>query len=427
MTIELREGDLDLTDIVRTGDTVFWGQGTSEPLTLTESLVRQRADIGPIKVFLGAAFSTTVQPEHTDYLSCTSYGSIGENRHLSKAGVLQILPCHYSQLPHLIARGELRCDVAFLQLSAQNPAGDYSLGVANDYMLDAARAARVVVAEINDRLPWTYDGGSLAGLRIDYVIRTSRPVVELKAPPPGEREQRISMHAARYVPDGAVLETGIGAVPDAILSALHDHRDLGVHTGSIGDGIISLMEAGAVTNRLKPVDRDVTVSGVLFGSERLFRFAHRNPAIRLSPARYTHDPSVLARFDRFVAINSAIEVDLTGQVNAEVGDGTYMGAVGGQVDFVRAATSSRHGRSIIALPSTAKSDRASRIVARLAGGVTTSLRSDADIIVTEWGAAELRGQTIPERARRMIAIAHPAFRERLEREAHALFARNAFP
>lgn len=427
MTIELREDDLDLSGIVRAGDTVFWGQGTSEPLTLTESLVRQRAEIGPIRVFLGASFSTTVRPEHADHLSFISYGSIGENRRLSEAGVLRIVPCHYSQLPHLIARGELRCDVAFLQLSAANAAGEHSMGVANDYMLDAARAARVVVAEINDRLPWTFDGGAPAGLRIDYVVRTSRPVVELRMPSYGEREQRISAHAASHIPDGAVLQTGIGVIPDAILSALRSHRDLGVHTGSIGDGIIDLMESGAVTNRLKAVDPEVTVTGVLFGSERLFRFAHGNPGVRLSPARYTHDPAVLARFDRFVAINSAIEVDLTGQVNAEVNDGLYMGAVGGQSDFVRAAIISRHGRSIIALPSTAASDRVSRIVSRLAGGVATSLRSDADIVATEWGAAELRGQTIPERARRMISIAHPAFRERLEREAHSLFARNALP
>lgn len=420
MTIELRANDIDLKGMVRAGDTVFWGQGTSEPLTLSEALVRQRADLGRINVFLGASFSNTLQPEHADFLSFTSYGGIGANQRLSKAGVLRILPCHYSHIPALIARGELRCDVAFLQLSAPNATGEYSLGVANDYMLDAARGARVVIAEINDQTPWTYSSEPPTGIRIDYLVHASRPVVALKAQTIGEVERQISLYAARYIPDGAVLETGIGAVPDAVLSALHGHRNLGVHTGMIGDSVMELMEAGVVTNLLKPVDRGISVTGVLFGSERLFKFAHENQAIRLSPARYTHSASVLARFANLVAINSAVEVDLTGQVNAEVSDSAYIGAVGGQVDFVRAATNSAHGRSIIALPSTAQLGKRSRIVARTSGGVTTTPRSDADIVVTEWGAAELRGQTIPERTRRMIAIAHPAFREQLEREAHGL-------
>ena len=425
MTIELPADDLDLAGIIKPGDKVFWGQGTSEPLTLSEALVRQRSKIGPLSVFLGVSFSDTVTPEHADSLSCYSYGAIGTNQRLSKAGVLGILPCHYSQIPDLISRGALRCDVALLQLSSPDAAGEYSLGVANDYMLDAARAARVVIAEVNDRVPWTYGGESLRETRIDYLVRTSRPVLEVKAQRISEVDRRIAAHVVPRIPDGAVLETGIGALPDAILASLHGRRDLGVHSGMVGDGVIELMEAGVVTNQLKPVDRGITVTGVLFGSERLYRYAHRNPGIRLSPARYTHSAQVMAQFDVFVAINSALEVDLTGQVNAEVSDAEYVGAVGGQVDFVRAALASPRGCSIIALPSTAKSESISRIVSRLAGGVTTTPRSDADLVVTEWGAAELRGQTIAERARRMIAIAHPACREQLEREAHDLLRKGA--
>lgn len=424
MTIELQAKDIDLKGIVRAGDTVFWGQGTSEPLTLSEALVSQRADLGQIDVFLGASFSNTLQPEHADFLSFTSYGAIGTNQRLSKAGVLRILPCHYSQIPRLIARDELRCDIAFVQLSAPNATGKCSHGVGIDYMLDAARNARVVIAEVNDQAPWTYSSESLSEARIDYVVHTSRPVVALSAGTAGEIERQIALYTAAYIPDGAVLETGIGTVPDAILSALHGHRDLGVHTGTIGDSIIALIDSGAVTNLRKPTDIGISVTGVLFGSERLFRFAHENRAIRLSPVGYTHNASVMAQFDNLFAINSAVEVDLTGQVNAEVSDSAYIGAVGGQLDFVRAATSSARGRSIIALPSTAQSGARSRIVARLSGCVTTTPRSDADIVVTEWGAAELRGQAIPERVRRMIAIAHPSFREPLEREAHGLLRKN---
>ncbi|MCL4744563.1 MAG: acetyl-CoA hydrolase [Burkholderiaceae bacterium] len=423
MTVELHPHALDLARIVRPGDRVFWGQGSSEPLTLSEALVRQRHDIGEIGVFLGVSFSDTLAPEHADKLSFVSYGAMGTNQRLARAGVLDVLPCHYSRIPDLLARGALRCDVAMIQLSAPDDAGRYSLGVANDYMLDAARVARVVIAEVNDRAPWTHGAALLGETRIDYLVRTSR---ELPRPTPheiGETERAIGAHAAPYVPLGAVLETGIGAIPDAILASLRGHRDLGVHTGILGDGVVELIEAGVVNNRLKPIDRGVTVSGLLSGSEGLYRYADRNPAIRLSPARYTHSAAVMARFDCLVAINSALEVDLSGQVNAEASESAYLGAVGGQGDFVRAALASARGRSIIALPSSARGETISRIVSRLSGGVATTPRSDADLVVTEWGVAELRGCTIGERAERMIAIAHPAFREQLERDSYELTGR----
>jgi acetyl-CoA hydrolase len=424
MTIELSASSLDFRSIVRPGDHVFWSQGTAEPLTLSETLIRQRADLGPLELFLGVAYSNTLQPEHTDHLKVSSYGAIGNNQRLAKAGLLHVLPCHYSQLPILLSRRELRCDVAFLQLSAPDGSGAYSLGVGNDYMLEAARQARVVIAEVNERAPWTFGSEQLKGTRIDYIVHSSRALLEVKANPPGEVESRIGVCAATYIPDGAVIETGIGAIPDAVLAALADHRDLGVHTGMMGDSMLDLIEAGIVTNRHKSIDTGKSVSGVLFGTQRLYNYAHRNQQIRLCPTSYTHNPAVLAQLHNLVAINSALEVDLSGQVNAEVGSGAYVGAIGGQVDFVRAANSATLGRSIIALPSTAKDDTISRIVVRLTCGVTTTPRSDADLVITEWGAAELRGQTIPERARRLIAVAHPKFREQLERDAYGLMRNN---
>jgi acyl-CoA hydrolase len=418
VTKELAADALDLTRLVRRGDTVLWPQGTAEPLTLTEALVRQRQDVGPANVFIGITFSETLQPEHADWLTFTSYAGTGANQRLSRAGALNILPSHYSQLPQLFASGEIKCDVAFLQLSGANDAGAYSFGVGHDYVPGAARRARVVIAEVNDQAPWTFGAQELSDLRIDFVVRTSRPLLQLAPQAIGETERRIAMHCAQYIADGAVLEIGIGAIPDAILSGLANRRELGVHSGAIGDSIVDLIEAGAITNVRKGIDRGVTVTGVLFGTERLYRFAHENPSIRLRPPSYTHDARILAQLDNFIAINSAIEVDLTGQVNAEQLGGHYMGAVGGQGDFVRAAIDSHGGRSIIALPSTAKRGTLTRIVPQLSGGITTTARSDADLIVTEWGVAELRGQTVKERVRRMIAIAHPAFREQLERDAH---------
>jgi acyl-CoA hydrolase len=219
-----------------------------------------------------------------------------------------------------------------------------------------------------------------------------------------------------------VIQTGVGAVPDAILRLLTDRKDLGVHSGMLGDGLVDLVEAGVLTNARKEIDRGVSINGALIGTKRLYDWSHRNPTIRMTATGYTHDAGVLAQLSRLVTINSAIEVDLTGQINAETVGSAYLGGTGGQVDFVRAGVRSRGGHSIIALAATAKGGTISKIVTALNGPVTTA-RTEADVIVTEFGAAELRGQTLAERARRLVAIAHPDFREELEREAHEIAKR----
>lgn len=408
---------IDLSQYIRSGDTIFWNQGTAEPLALTQALVQQRAALGHCSVFLGLTNSSTLQPEHADHLSFLSYCGLAQNRRLLQAGVLDVIPCHCSQLPALIASKVIACDVVFLHLSAPGPNGKLSLGVANDYLLEAARRARVVIAEINDQMPWTYGSGDLDGIRIDAVVHSSRPLLEMPAGRVGDIERRIAEHAAAFIDDAAVLEMGIGAIPDAILASLTSRRNLGIHSGMIGDSVVDLIESGAITNARKSLDRGLTTAGVLLGTQRVYRFAERNPALNLQPFSYTHAMSNLAGLDRFTAINSAIEVDLTGQINAEVINGTYVGALGGQSDFIRGALVAKNGRSIIALPSTAQNDTVSRIVLRLNEGVTTTARGDADVFVTEWGAAQLRGQPLKERIRRMIAIAHPDHREQLERDS----------
>jgi acyl-CoA hydrolase len=224
-----------------------------------------------------------------------------------------------------------------------------------------------------------------------------------------------------FIEDGACIQIGIGAVPDAILKLIGSRKDLGIHSGSIGDGLVDLMESGAVTNAHKPFDRGVSVTGTLLGSARLYRFAHDNPKVLLKTSQYTHGDG-LASIPKLVTINSALELDLTGQVNAEQSGDDYLGAIGGQADYVRAGHRSAGGHSIIALQSTAKDGKMSRIRPQLSGPVT-SARYDVDVIVTEFGAADLRGLTIPERARRLIAIAHPDFREELSREAAVLTKR----
>jgi acetyl-CoA hydrolase len=405
---------LDLSAIIRPDDTVMWGQAGAEPVPLTAALMAQRHAIGAFGVFLGVPATDTVRPEHADIVRFSAYCGSGANRSLAKAGKLDILTSHYSQLPAMIRSGALKIDVLMLQLAPADQNGVYSLGVAHEYLIAALDSARVVIAEINDQTPWTHGDRMVVDADLDFVVPTSRSVAEMASPVAGETERMIAAHAAGLIEDGATLQFGLGAIPEAILSALSGHRDLGVHSGTIGDGAARLMEAGVITNARKSIDLGATVTGVMMGTRRLYDFADRNPAVQFRSTDYTHNPDVLARIDRFVALNSAIEVDLTGQINAETAGGVYVGAVGGALDFLRAARRSKGGLPIVALPSTA--GKASRIVAGLSGPVSTP-RSDAGIIITEHGVADLRGLTLSQRIARMIDIAHPNFRDRLDREA----------
>ncbi|OUL99797.1 acetyl-CoA hydrolase/transferase family protein [Variovorax sp. JS1663] len=405
----------DLAGLIHAGDTVMWGQSHAEPLTLIRALVAQRHRIGRIRVFLGIGLNTLLTPEHTDAFELLAYCGTGSNRRLADAGVLDILPVHYSQLPRLIQRGPLRVDVLLLQVSAPDSLGRYSLGMAREYLVDALNSARTVIAEVHPDVPWTYGGPYLHEADIDLRVHSTEPFPPGDSLPPGPVEMAIGRHVAGFVEDGATLQAGIGAIPDAVLSQLGDRRELGVHSGSIGNGIAALQEGGVITNSCKSIDPGLSVGGVLIGGERLRRFAHRNHALELRGTDYTHNPRVLGSIERFVAVNSAIEVDLTGQVNSELAGGRYVGAVGGIVDFLRGAQASRGGAPIVALPSTAGTR--SRIVPSLTGPVTVP-RSDSCVIVTEHGVADLRGLTLAQRIPRMIAIADPAHRESLERAAH---------
>lgn len=410
---------MDLRDFVRAGDTIVVGQGAGEPCALTERLVAQRHALGDVTVFLGSMFSDTFAAEHADALKFVGIGGIGTNAKLAREGALDILPCHLSALPGLIESGRLPVDVVLAQVSLPRADGRHSLGLVGDYLPAAIARARVVLAEVNDQVPRTLGDGSVAPEDLHAAITVSRPPVTVPPSGIGPVEERIGDLVAGLVPDGAVVQLGIGALAQAIGLALRGKRDLGVHSGSVGDWLVDLVDAGAVTNRLKPVDRGVTVTGHILGSRRLYDFADDNEALQLRPVSHTHGASVLARFERLFAINSAVEVDLTGQINAETLGGRHIGAVAGQVDYVRAAMSSPEGRSIIALPSTARGGEVSRIVARLADSVTTTPRSDADLVVTEHGVADLRGVPIRERARRLATLADPAFRSALRAAAVA--------
>jgi acyl-CoA hydrolase len=408
---------LDLGAFLRPGDHIVWGQACGEPTTLVEALIAQAAGIGPLSAFAATSFSGILGVEAAEKLSLSSMGAIGALRTVAATGRLGIVPCHVSQVGPMIEQGLIGCDVAFVQVSPPDANGNHSFGLINDFVQAAVAKARVVIAEVNERVPFTFGDAELPAARIDCAVHVARNPVEVFPAQISETDLAIAKIVAGYIEDGAVLQVGIGAVPDAILRLLQDRRDLGVHSGMIGDGLVNLVEAGVVTNALKPIDPGVSITGALIGTRRLYDFVDRNPKINLRSSSYTHSESVLSRLTRLVTINSAVEVDLTGQVNAEQSGGQYLGGTGGQVDYVRAGSRSRGGHSIIALPATAKGGKVSRITAALSGPVTTA-RSDVDIIVTEFGAAELKGQTLAERARRLVGIAHPDFREELDQAAH---------
>lgn len=405
--------DFDLSQFVNAGDLLMWSQASAEPTVLTTALVNQRHKLGKIKAFLGVTTHDVITPSCTDTIELLSYCCVGKNKVLYKSGVLDIIPCHYSQLPALVTSSHLAPDVVFLHLSRPGPDGTYSVGIVNDYVLTAASRARVVIAQVNENMPWVYGSQVPEDVCIDAYIETSTPLADIGSVQAGEVEHSIASYVTGLIPNGASLEMGIGTIPDAIIKALNSHKNLGIHSGMLGDSFIDLIESGAVDNSFKNIDKDISVAGVLMGTSRLYQFVQNNKNVRLEPSSYTHNAGVLSKINNFYAINSAIEVDLTGQVNAEVVNGSYIGAIGGQTDFVRGAQLSTNGRSVIALPSVTRKGDISRIVPKISSSVVTTARSDADTFVTEWGVAELKGLSIKERVKRMINIAHPEHRDYL--------------
>lgn len=422
MTRTIPADRLDLAAHLKPGDNIVFGQAGGEPGTLIRALIEQGQHIGGLSAFSGSSFSELFTPDIRSF-DVRSMGAIGSLRSLAKAGKLAVIPFHMSQIGPAIAAGTLKCDVAMIQVSPANAEGYHSCGLVSDHIRAAVLSARVVIAEVNACVPYTH-GEAVHASQIDVAVPVARAPVQVPSAKADPISKAIADHCAGFIGDGCVIQTGVGALPDTILRQLGDRRDLGVHSGMLGDGIVGLVEAGVITNARKEIDTGTSIAGALLGTDRLYRFADRNPAIRMAPASYTHNTAVIAQLARFVAINSALEVDLTGQVNAEAIDGTYFGATGGLVDFARAAAHSPGGRSIIALPATARGGSASRIVAGLSGPVTVP-RGDADVIVTEYGTAELKGCSLAERARRMVRIAHPDFRNALDQAAHAI-ARRSF-
>lgn len=406
---------------IRSGEQIFVHGGAATPSVLLEALVRRAHELEGVSLvhFHTEGPGPHLAPEMAGHLRHKAL-FIGRNaRQAVNEGRADYVPVFLSDVPDLFRSGIIPLDAVFLNVTPPDAHGFCSLGTSVDASLAAARTAKRLIVQLNRSMPRTHGDTFIHVSKIDLAVEVDQPPYEHAEEPLGEVERRIGEHIAEMVQDGATLQMGIGAIPSATALALRDKKDLGIHTEMFTEPVVDLVESGAVTGVRKEINCGKIVSAFLMGTRRLYDFVDDNPMIELRPVDYTNDTAVIRRFRRMVAINSAIQVDVTGQVVADsIGKRFYSG-VGGQMDFIRGAALAEEGLAIIALPSTAAGGTISRIAPVLdtgAGVVTT--RAHVQYIVTEYGAACLHGRSIAERAKALIAIAHPDFREELRRQAH---------
>jgi acyl-CoA hydrolase len=408
---------------INSGDQIYVHSAASTPSVLLDALVARAPELNDVKVlhFHIEGPGPHLQPEMAGHFYHRAL-FIGPNaRAAVNEGRAEYIPAFLSDVPTLLRRGILPLDAVLMNVSPPDRHGFCSLGTSVIAMPTAVRKARTVIAQLNASVPRTLGDSFVHVDDIDLAVEVDQPPYAVDPPPVGDVERRIGEHIADLVPDGATLQMGIGAIPSALGGALRNKRNLGVHTEMMTDVVLDLVEAGVVTGRAKEINVGRVVATFMLGSQRLYDWVDDNPMIEMRPTEYTNDTAIIRRFKKMVAINSAIEIDITGQVCADsIGTQMYSG-VGGQMDFIRGAALADEGRAIIALPSTAAGGTVSRIVPYLrkgAGVVTT--RAHVETIVTEWGIAEMHGRSIPERTRQLIAIADPRFRDEIEEEARKL-------
>ena len=408
---------------IRSGQRIVFSHAAGESLVLSDALVRNRALFENVEIVHMVAMGEAkyCEPGMEKHFRHNSFFLGASTRKAAKEGRADVTPVYFSEVPELF-RTTLPVDAVFLNLSPPDEHGYCSFGISVDYSKPAAMEAELVIAQINPSMPRTLGDSFIHISDIDYIEEAATPLIAL--PPAGisEVERAIGKNCASLIEDGDTLQLGIGAIPDAVLGFLKEKKDLGIHSEMISDGIVELYEAGVITNRRKSLHAGKSIVTFLMGTRRLYDFADNNPAVELHPVDYVNDPYVIAQNERLVSVNSCVQVDLMGQVvSASVGRRQISG-VGGQVDFVRGANMSRGGKSIMAMPSTAAEGRISKIVPVIGeGAAVTTSRYDADYIVTEYGAARLKGESLRNRAKKLIRIAHPDFRRMLAEEYEKRF------
>ncbi len=399
--------------LIRSDQTVALGGMLSEPPTLVAELINQRERFHRLPLYVMPAGSPCEygNPEWKSHFALKCFMMSFRLREAYRQGMADYIPFNLSDLPKVM--DWLKPDVALIQTTPPDEQGQVNLGMAADYTLSLVRHAKLVIAEVNDQLPWVYGEGTIPASAIDIFVPSARPPYEVPAVQPSQTDVKVAQYVAELVPDQATIQVGIGSLGGSILHALKGKKGLGMHTGSISDEVIDLFESGALTGEYKELDRGKIVGCCLIGSSRLNQFAQKNEQLQLRPSDYTHHAGVLARFSRFCAINFALEIDLHGHINAETIGTQYVSGVGGQVDFMRGAMMAKEGISIIAMHATAKGGERSRIVPDVR--TATSLKSDIHYVVTEYGIASLYGKSLRERAEALINVAHPDFRASLRK------------
>jgi len=402
---------------IHSDNRVYMAGGAGVPKELITGLIRRAPDIRNVELthILTFAEAPYVEPQFQESIRVNAL-FIGANvRQAVQVGLADFTPVFLSEIPGLFRNGLLPLDVALISVSTPDDHGFCSFGVEVGTTKPAAESARIVIAEVNRQMPRTLGDSFIHVGRLHHIIEVDYPLPEAPQGGSSERHLQVGQHIAEMIPDGATLQMGIGSIPDAVLQNLGNHKDLGVHTELFSDGVIDMVEAGVITCARKTFHPGKIISGFLFGTQQIYKFAHNNPLIEMHPTDYVNDPFNIAQNEKMVAINSALQVDLTGQVCADsIGPRMFSG-VGGQVDFIRGAARSKGGLPIVAFLSTAKEDTISRIVPMLsqgAGVVTT--RNDVHYVVTEYGVASLYGRTVRRRAKELINIAHPRFRDELK-------------
>lgn len=395
---------------------VVLGHAIAEPLKLVDAMVENKDQYENVEIVHMVAMgkSEYTLPEMEGHFRHNALFVGGSTREAVNTGRADYTPCFFTEVPKLFKDGYMEVDVALVHLSQPDEEGYCSFGVSVDYSKPAAEAAKVVIAEVNEKMPYTMGDSKIHISEIDHIVETSYDLIELKPPRIGETEKAIGENCAKLVENGDTLQLGIGAIPDAVLMFLKDKKDLGIHSEMFSDGVVDLVEAGVVNNTKKTLHNGKMVVTFLMGTKRLYDFIDKNPAVEFYSVDYVNNPYVIMKNDNMISINSCIQVDLMGQVVSEsIGHKQFSG-VGGQVDYVRGASLSKGGKSIIAMPSTASKGKISRIVPLITeGSAVTTSRNDVHYVVTEYGIADLKGKTLRQRAEALINIAHPDFRDEL--------------
>lgn len=406
----------DAISRIKSGNRVIIGHAAGEPQTLVEELVKNAESFQGVEIVHMVALGKGeyCNPEMRDHFRHNALFVGSKTRDAVNSERGDYTPCFFYKVPRLFIDGSLPIDVALVQLSTPDENGYCSFGVSNDYTKPAVEAARIVIAELNTEMPRTFGDSFIHISDLDCIVETSRPLIEVHSPKITDIEEKIGRYCAELINDGDTLQLGIGTIPDAVLLFLKDKKDLGIHSEMISDGILELFENGVINNKKKSIHKGKTIITFAMGTKKLYDYLDNNPMVEFYPVNYVNDPVVIAQNDNMVSINSCIQIDLMGQVVSETIGSTQISGVGGQVDFIRGASMSKNGRSIIAIPSTAAKGKISRIVSRIDDGASvTTTRNDVDYIVTEYGVARLRGKTLKQRGIELISIAHPDFKAEL--------------